>query len=712
MSCRGVSPRKCNKLSVASRSCQSIDRTPVLRSILLGKYRVLVFAVAAFFLVNVGVFTLNFILLQYVDRDAASINAGGKLRGYSQQLAKALLTLSHESVAGEPVQTSQAQISEAYQAFDQALAQVQVFAAATEDRSVIEQADKLDRQWQPLRDAAITLLAGAVPDPGAIESAVTLSNTRNVRLMQLADDLTAEQERLAADRARWMRTLQSGAIGAALLMFVFIVMHVARRLGRSDRAAEQSRRETTDILRTVREGLFLIDRNGVVGTQRSDHLAKVIPQPLAAGDNFLVTLAALVSPDTMDSARQYIELLLNERVKPALLADLNPLQRVRLNQHGNARPKYLNFSFQPVRGNAGEGITGLLVAVADVSQEVRLEHELASAEERARSEVALLLQVLDNNPDDVDRFLADARAKLDRLNTTLRDVKPDSREYAAVVTKVFRDVHSIKGEAAALSIGTVTAQAHRFEETLTGLRNRRTLAGDDLIPVATGIGHLLQELSKVDTVISRIAAFARQPAGAGVMHTGTPAPEEGVLQSMQRIQRLALAVASDLNKKVRVETSLPHVGVIPEAVHRLLREGLPQLVRNAVVHGIEESDERRRAGKHEEGRLRIELVRAADGSLELTVADDGRGIDVHALRSRLVESGHRTPDQVAAMSDRDVVAMLFEPGVSTATTVDAHAGRGVGLDVVGTLARETGARLRLASAPSAYTRFTLQWSPA
>ncbi len=64
------------------------------------------------------------------------------------------------------------------------------------------------------------------------------------------------------------------------------------------------------------------------------------------------------------------------------------------------------------------------------------------------------------------------------------------------------------------------------------------------------------------------------------------------------------------------------------------------------------------------------------------------------------------------MSDREVVAALFEPGVSTAAEITRRAGRGVGLDVVGTLARETGARLKLASAPNAYTRFTLQWSPA
>ena len=83
-----------------------------------------------------------------------------------------------------------------------------------------------------------------------------------------------------------------------------------------------------------------------------------------------------------------------------------------------------------------------------------------------------------------------------------------------------------------------------------------------------------------------------------------------------------------------------------------------------------------------------------------------------ALRRRLAEDGHRSAGQVAAMSDRDVVATLFEPGVSTAAAVGEHAGRGMGLDVVGTLARETGARLKLSSAPRAYTRFTLQWSPA
>ena len=69
-------------------------------------------------------------------------------------------------------------------------------------------------------------------------------------------------------------------------------------------------------------------------------------------------------------------------------------------------------------------------------------------------------------------------------------------------------------------------------------------------------------------------------------------------------------------------------------------------------------------------------------------------------------------DSAEAMAVRDVVATIFQPGMSTADQADQHAGRGVGLDVLHALVRETGARIKLISTPSSFTRFILQWSPA
>jgi chemotaxis protein histidine kinase CheA len=130
-------------------------------------------------------------------------------------------------------------------------------------------------------------------------------------------------------------------------------------------------------------------------------------------------------------------------------------------------------------------------------------------------------------------------------------------------------------------------------------------------------------------------------------------------------------------------------------------------VRNAVVHGIESVDERLRAGKPAEGTVQVEVKPHADGVLSLRVRDDGRGICVPTLRRRLVEGGHKRAEDVERMNDQEIVATLFQTGISTADQISEHAGRGVGLNLVSDLATGIGARLRIASMPGAFTEFTV-----
>jgi chemotaxis protein histidine kinase CheA len=275
-----------------------------------------------------------------------------------------------------------------------------------------------------------------------------------------------------------------------------------------------------------------------------------------------------------------------------------------------------------------------------------------------------------------------------------------------LINRIFRSVHSVKGEAAALSLETISGRAHQFEETLSGLRKRLDLRGEDLIAVATNIGQLLEELSKVRAIVERIGAYGTETAREG------NAVEEDIHHTLQRIQRLTLAVAADLGKRVRVETSVAPLGPLPDSFRRLINEGLPQLVRNAVAHGIESATERIQSGKPAEGQVRIEVRHGEAGGLELVVTDDGRGIDPIDLRHKLVTTGRFNAQDIAAMTDREVVGTIFQPGVSTIDVAHEHAGRGVGLDLLLNLAKETGARLKLASSPATHTRFTLQWSPA
>jgi chemotaxis protein histidine kinase CheA len=105
--------------------------------------------------------------------------------------------------------------------------------------------------------------------------------------------------------------------------------------------------------------------------------------------------------------------------------------------------------------------------------------------------------------------------------------------------------------------------------------------------------------------------------------------------------------------------------------------------------------------------VRVEIDRQDDGVFAISVWDDGRGISAEALRRQLVESGRKSAAEADGMSDREVVAMLFEAGFTSSATANPHAGRGVGLDLIRDLIANMGARLRIATLPNAYTRFTL-----
>jgi signal transduction histidine kinase len=678
------------------------------RSTFFGKYRALLLAIGVFFLVTVSTFSFNYILSVQLAIDGARVKDSGAIRGLTQQHAKAILSLSHEIAAGDPIQTSQAQISESSLALEDALARSLASAKVANVPAELELLAKFEKFWRPLADISKSVDRDEQPNVGDVHAALIKSNASNVRLMQLAEDLTQLIERAAAERTKNLGMIQTLAIGLALASFLFIVFYTLRSLRRSDRVADLARAETEQIMATVREGLFLIDRTGSVGSQRSKHLEKVFPVPLPPGEDFLQVMASLVSDETLKSVKEYIGLLFNRRVKVTLVASLNPLQRVEIAAvPEQGKPAvYLSFDFHPVFSDQEDGVAAVLVSAVDISQQVALELELELAEERSRTGMGLLVSVLENDPGVVGAFLASAEASLREINDELRLIKAGPGNYNMLINRIFRIVHTTKGEAAALALHTVTRQAHLFEETLSNLRKRLDLRGEDLIAVATGTGDLLEELSKVRSIVDRLGAYA------GGRADESPATEEDIHHTMQRIQRLTLAVAADLGKKVRVEISLAPIDVLPDAFRRLLKEGLPQLVRNAVAHGIESGTERLQMGKGAEGSVRIEVRQSEAGVLELEVADDGRGIDAGALRRKLVNSGRYQEHEVASMSVREVVATIFHPGMSTADHVNEHAGRGVGLDVLQSLVRETGARIKLISTPSSFTRFILQWSPA
>ena len=168
-----------------------------------------------------------------------------------------------------------------------------------------------------------------------------------------------------------------------------------------------------------------------------------------------------------------------------------------------------------------------------------------------------------------------------------------------------------------------------------------------------------------------------------------------------RFPRLVRETATTAGKRVRLvqtggETTLD------KAVLDRLSEPLIHLVSNAIVHGIEPADVRRRAGKPEEGTIRLEAAPEA-GRVVIRASDDGRGLDEQAIRKKAEALGQELrPDDVIPLR-----SLIFLPGLSTAEQVSALAGRGVGLDVVANAIHALGGTIDVETTVGQGTTFVL-----
>jgi two-component system sensor histidine kinase and response regulator WspE len=166
---------------------------------------------------------------------------------------------------------------------------------------------------------------------------------------------------------------------------------------------------------------------------------------------------------------------------------------------------------------------------------------------------------------------------------------------------------------------------------------------------------------------------------------------DGVLAFPRTVRDLARG----LGKEARLEI-IGGGTAVDRDILDALEAPLTHLLRNAVDHGLESPEERRLVGKPPCGVIRL-MAEHRSGMLFITVADDGRGIDVESVRRRVVERNLSPAETAARLTDAEVLEFLFLPGFTLRDRVTELSGRGVGLDVVQTMLREVRGTIRIAT---------------
>ncbi|MBU2509844.1 response regulator [bacterium] len=150
--------------------------------------------------------------------------------------------------------------------------------------------------------------------------------------------------------------------------------------------------------------------------------------------------------------------------------------------------------------------------------------------------------------------------------------------------------------------------------------------------------------------------------------------------NLTRYERLVPKLAKDYDKEADFQLNDHQVKADREfwdAVHEILNH----MIKNAVIHGLETPEERKKQGKEPVGKIVVDLKEDAI-HIRLSISDDGRGINTQKIADKAVERGIVTRDQLSAMSEKEILDMLFVQGVSTADSLDDNAGRGVGMNAV------------------------------
>jgi len=177
-------------------------------------------------------------------------------------------------------------------------------------------------------------------------------------------------------------------------------------------------------------------------------------------------------------------------------------------------------------------------------------------------------------------------------------------------------------------------------------------------------------------------------------------------QLFRRFPRMVRDVSRQCAREVELVLS-GHDTDLDKGILDAIAEPLTHLVRNAISHGIESPEERRKLGKPAQGMVKLNAYHQGN-QVVVEITDDGRGIDVNKIRAKAIELGFTTPEEAARLTETETLDFIFRPGFSTADQVTEVSGRGVGMDVVQSVLRRLKASIRVDTRPGQGTTFSLK----
>jgi len=535
---------------------------------------------------------------------------------------------------------------------------------------------------------------------GAVKSALCMPILNQGRLLGV---LYAENKAVARAfthaRLLFLRVLagQAAVSIANSQLYDRLELEVAERT----RELSERSREVSAMLNSLEQGVFLIDDRLRILPRYSAHLPELLGTPTIAGRECMDLLFrdSNLSAEALDKVRTALDFSFGV---PVIFAQANKSHWVRefqraLGRSGETRSFEVDWT---LIADDDDNVSRILVALRDVTV---LRQISAKAAQHAR-DLDYVGQILDAGVGHFQRFCQSARTLMqenEQLLEGVSELRPETRE------RVFRALHTIKGNSRLLGLSHLANIVHLAEESFDTRQRGPSDAGQrqrmqaSVAEVLAGIleyervyqaklASVLQEPGRSDEPAWQAVAARLEEAKSGLVGPhDTLTAIDGLVrragslkfsQLVQQTARLLPVLAQELGKPAPALELEDRGLCLSGSWARPLSDCLVHIFQNALDHGLETSEKRLAKHKPARGTLRVRVQPGARGTT-LRIADDGRGLDLAALRARA---------GVAAEPDEQTALRILDAGVSTAAGVTQVSGRGVGLDAVRAVLRGLG----------------------